>query len=420
MPISPEFKARSCPRLRELVARYPTPFHVYDERGLVESHLNLTRAFGGTFRNYFAVKSLPNPAVLKRLLDHGSGLDCSSPVELELARRLGAGADDIVFTSNNTSLAEYRRALEVAALITLDDVSMLRSFRPLPPILAFRIAPSHASGDLRMNGPGGASKFGIREDQAEGAYREAFQRGIRRFGIHSMALANTIDDELFARASCALVETAARLSKRIGIEFEYINLGGGLGIPYRPGENAFDVNRYASAVVSRLHREFSAGPVPKLIMECGRYITGPHGVLVTTVLNVCEKARRVVGVDASMSALMRPGMYRDAYHDITSPFAGNRTHRVVDVVGSLCEGNDVFGRDRTLPEPRVGDILLIHDTGAHGHSMGFNYNGRLRPGELLLCADDCIREIRRPETYEDYVATVRWLEQPVLAEVVDA
>lgn len=418
MPIQPSFLDRLRTRLPALAARCPTPFHVYDAAGIAASHRTLTQAFGAEgFRNYFAVKALPNPAVLRLLLEEGSGLDCSSLAELELAHRVGVRGEDIVFTSNNTSHAEYGRALELGALVTLDDRSMLRRFDRLPEVVSFRIAPDPASQDALMSGGLSGSKFGVPIDQAEEAYREAAALGATRFGIHSMSLANTVDAEGFAEPGRALVRLAARLADTLGIRFEYINLGGGPGIPYRPGEREFDVHRYASLIEAQVQQSFGASQRPRLVMECGRYVSGPHGVLVTSVVSVCDKGRRIVGVDASMSALMRPGMYPAAYHHISSPFVRDRAPQTVDVVGSLCENNDFFGRDRELPAPRSADILLIHDTGAHGHAMGFNYNGRLRPPELLMRGDGTIEEIRRAESFDDYVGTVRWSPLPIDLEM---
>lgn len=415
MPIATSFLDRLCSRLDDLVACYPTPFHVYDAAGIVGAHLALARAFVGVeFRNFFAVKALPNPAVLRLLVEQGSGLDCSSPAELELACRVGAVADAIIFTSNNTSPSEHAQAMALGARVTLDDRSLVRSLVSLPSVVSFRVAPDPQTKDALMSG--GGSKFGVPAQEVEAAYREAARAGATRFGIHSMSLANTVDAERFALFSCALVRQAARLSDAIGLPFEYVNLGGGLGIPYRTGERTFDIRRYADLVMAELERSFRGRPLPQLIMECGRYVSGPHGALVTSVVSVCSKGRRVVGVDASMSALMRPGMYPSAYHHISSPLAGARVAEAVDVVGPLCENNDFFGRDRALPAPRVGDVLLIHDTGAHGHSMGFNYNGRLRPGELLLRDDDVLEEIRRPETFNDFVSTVQWIPSPLERE----
>lgn len=418
VPLQAPFLDRLGAQLAALVARCPTPFHVYDADGIVAAHHALTRAFGDEgFRNYFAVKALPNPAVLRLLLDAGSGLDCSSLAELELAQRAGARGDDIVFTSNNTSAAEYERALALGALVTLDDRSMLQRFERLPPVVAFRIAPESASQDSLMSSGRSGSKFGVPPSQAPQAYREAVDRGVTRFGIHSMSLANTVDAQRFAQPARALVRLTASLAETLDIDFEYINLGGGPGIPYRPGEQAFDLCRYAELVMTQLDESFGSARRPRLVMECGRCVSGPHGALITSVVSVCDKGRRIVGVDASMSALMRPGMYPDAYHHISSPLACGRDMQTVDVVGSLCENNDFFGRDRELPAPRAGDILLIHDTGAHGHAMGFNYNGRLRPAELWMRGDGQLEEIRRAESFDDYVRTVRWTPRPIDLEV---
>jgi diaminopimelate decarboxylase/decarboxylase len=233
-----------------------------------------------------------------------------------------------------------------------------------------------------------------------------------------MTCANELDAARAIQAAEDLIAAALAVSRETGIVLDYVNLGGGLGIPYRPEDRPFDLRAYAEAVGSALDRAFPAAP-PRLLMECGRYVSGPHGVLVTRVVTRCRKERDIVGVDASMSALMRPGFY-GAYHHVSLPFAGDRPERAVDVVGSLCENIDRFAVDRVLPDPREGDILLVHDTGAHGHAMGFTYNGRLRPAELMLTPDDDVVEIRRAETFDDYVATVRWPPSLVLPAPVAA
>lgn len=414
MPISEGFAGRLVPLLPDLVASYGTPFHVYDARGIVATHRAMVRAFGDAgFRQFFAVKALPNPAVLSLLVREGSGLDCSSAVEIELAARVGATGDAVVFTSNNTTPEEYDVALRAGALVTFDDRTALDRAEALPDVVAFRVAPNGLAAGSALMGDAAHSKFGVPVSDLAAAYREAYRRGARRFGIHGMTCANELDTKRAVRAAVDLVELGARVAAEVGIDLEYVNVGGGLGIPYAPHDLPVDFAAYADAIVTARDLLFGPGG-PRILMECGRYVTGPHGVLVARVANVSRKAHEVVGLDASMSALMRPAIY-DAYHHITLPFGGDRPVGAFDVVGSLCENMDRFAVGRELPRPRVGDVVLVHDTGAHGHAMGFTYNGRLRPAELMLTESGDVVEIRRAETFDDYVATVRWTPEPVLA-----
>lgn len=414
MPLSDAFARRLLPILEDIVAAYPTPFHIYDAGGIVDTHRAMVSAFRGEpFRQYFAVKALPNPAILSLLLDEGSGLDCSSPVELVLADRVGATADAVVFTSNNTDLAEYHRALRAGAIITFDDRSLLDKVDVLPPTVAFRISPHGLAAGSVLMGDAAGTKFGVPVEELADAYRQAARRGVTRFGIHGMTCANELDTDRATRAATDVIEVGARMAATTGIELEYLNVGGGLGIPYQPEDKPIDFNAYADAIVHSRRRHFPAR-APRILMECGRYVTGPHGVLVSRVINRCRKGRDIIGLDASMSALMRPGFYR-AYHHLSLPFAAGRTTARFDVVGSLCENMDKFAVDRSLPDPREGDIAVIHDTGAHGHAMGFTYNGRLRPAELLLTPDGDVVEIRRAESFADYIATARWRPEPVLS-----
>lgn len=414
MPMSERFADRLLPLLDDLVAAYGTPFHVYDAAGIVETHRAMVRAFGAVpYRQYFAVKALPNPAVLSLLVAEGSGLDCSSPVELELATRVGAVGQDVVFTSNNTSLTEYELARRAGAIITFDDRRLLEKAETLPETVAFRVSPHGLAAGSALMGDTVHSKFGVPVNELADAYQAAKDRGATRFGIHGMTCANELDVARASRAAVDVLERGAQVAKATGIELEYVNVGGGLGIPYRPGEVALDFDDYAGAIVAARERLFGAGPGPRILMECGRFVTGPHGVLVTRVINRSRKGLEIVGVDASMSALMRPAIY-GAYHHVSIPFAQGREVSRFDVVGSLCENWDKFALDRELPDPREGDIALVHDTGAHGQAMGFTYNGRLRSAELMLTAGGDVVEIRRAETFDDYLATARWHPRPVL------
>ncbi|KAA9374783.1 diaminopimelate decarboxylase [Microbispora cellulosiformans] len=414
MPISDGFARKLLPVLPDVVAAYGTPFHIYDAQGIIETYRGMVDAFRGEpYRQYFAVKALPNPVILSLLHREGSGLDCASPIELEMAARVGATGDEVVFTSNNTRLIEYRAALEAGALITFDDRSFLDKADVLPETVAFRASPNGlAAGSSLMGDPTG-SKFGVPLDELPDAYREARRRGVTRFGIHGMTCANELDVDRAIRAAVDVVELGAHVAEAAGVDVEYVNVGGGLGIPYRPEDKPLSFTAYADAIVAARRRCFPRR-APRILMECGRFVTGPHGVLVTRVVNRCRKGREIVGVDASMSALMRPAMY-GAYHHVSLPFARGRERSRFDVVGSLCENMDKFAIDRMLPDPREGDIALVHDTGAHGHAMGFTYNGRLRPAELMMTPGGDVVEIRRAETVDDYLATARWQPEPVLS-----
>ncbi|MFI2611557.1 diaminopimelate decarboxylase [Kitasatospora sp. NPDC018619] len=414
MPIPAGFARRLLPVLDDVVAAYGTPFHIYDAQGITDTYRSMVDAFRGEpFREYFAVKALPNPHVLELLHGEGSGLDCASSVELEIAERVGATGDDVVFTSNNTSVPEYELALKAGALITFDDRSLLDRAGTLPDVVSFRVSPHGLAAGSVLMGDATQTKFGVPVDQLADAYGEARRRGATRFGIHGMACANELDVDRAIQAAVAVVELAAHVADATGVRFEYVNVGGGLGIPYRPDDRPLDFRVYADAIVAARRRSFPGQAGPRILMECGRYVTGPHGVLVTSVINRARKARDIVGLDASMSALMRPGFY-GAYHHLTLPFVTGRPEGTYDVVGALCENMDKFAVERPLPDPREGDLAVIHDTGAHGHAMGFTYNGRLRPAELLLTADGDVVEIRRAEEIGDYLATVRPQPVPVL------
>lgn len=407
MPISDSFAQRIRPLIPDLVKQYPTPFHLYDLGGILNTYRGMVNAFGDwPFRQYYAVKALPNPAVLKALVQAGSGLDCSSPSELKLAQSCNARGEKIVYTSNNTSLSEYHQAMALNSLITFDDLHYLKRADQLPATVAFRISPvSSPSTSILMTDSEG-SKFGVPRRMIIEAYDIARQRGVKHFGIHGMACANELDTNKSIEAAQNLVDVAVLVSQSLGISFDYINFGGGIGIPYLLTDTPFNFQKYANAIRHMISEAYTNRPL--IMMECGRYITGPHGILVARVINRVQKEREIAGLDASMSALMRPGFYRSAYHHITLPFAEQRSEVVIDVVGSLCENIDRFAVGRKMPDPKEGDIVYIHDTGAHGHAMGFTYNGRLRPAELMLTENGTIVEIRRRETYEDYVSTVRW------------
>ena len=412
MPMSQSFQNRLFPIAEDLAAHYGTPFHVYDEIGIRETCDQLNQAFSGIdgFREYFAVKALPNPRILAIMMEQNFGFDCSSIPELMLSRQVGGRGEDIMFTSNNTTLDEFEfAASEGGCILNLDDISLIDKVPQLPDLVCFRYNPgSSRTGNIIIGNPVEA-KYGITHDQVVDAYRLARDKGATRFGIHTMVASNETDYSYIVETARMLLQLAEMVEKSLGLRFEFLNIGGGLGIPYKPEERPLDLAKM-SAAVTQLFTDFKLahGYVPYMYMESGRWVTGPHGSLITRAINHKNIYRKYIGVDACMSSLMRPGMY-NAYHhiDVVGKTSADKT-AVYDVVGSLCENNDKFAIQRHLPPIQEGDLLAIHDTGAHGHAMGFQYNGRLRPKELLLCRDGSVEMIRRAETNEDYFQTLNF------------
>ncbi len=410
MPMSQSFKNRLFPVVEKIAAHYGTPFHIYDEAGIRETGANLKQAFAGVpgFQEFYAVKALPNRQILKLMAEMGFGFDCSSIPELILARELGASGEQIMFTSNNTSAEEFAfAARDGGCILNLDDISLIDKVpAPFPELVCFRYNPGpRRTGNIIIGNPVEA-KYGVSHEQVAEAYRRAQKRGARRFGLHTMVASNERDYTYMVETARMVLAIAEEVEEALGIRLEFVNIGGGFGIPYQPGDHALDIPAM-SAEVTALFAAFRQkhGYAPKMYMESGRYMTGPHGALVTTAINHKQIYRDYVGVDACMSALMRPALYGSYHHiDVIGKEQAPRTE-VYDVVGSLCENNDKFAVQRQLPRIDEGDLLVIHDTGAHGHAMGFQYNGRLRPKELLLHADGSVELIRRAETVEDYFAT---------------
>ncbi len=409
MPMSTDFENRLYPQINEIAKHFGTPFHIYDEVGIRETGERLKHVFSAIpgFREYFAVKALPNPAVLSIMADMGFGFDCSSLAELSLARRVGACGDDLMFTSNNTTREEFSMAMESGgSIINLDDISLVEKLPAIPEMICFRYNPGQRrTGNFIIGSPMEA-KYGVSHDQLVQAYRLAMDRGAERFGLHTMLASNERDYTYMVETAKMLLDQAKRITDALGIDFDFINIGGGLGIPYHPEDEPLDLAAMArdiTAVIDTFGKRH--GRQPKLFMESGRYMTGPHGVLVARAINRKEIYRTYVGLDACMSSLMRPAIY-NAYHHITIPGKVPGINEVVDVVGSLCENNDKFAIQRSLPPIDDGDLVVIHDTGAHGHAMGFNYNGKLRPKELLLKEDKTVELIRREEQLDDYFATL--------------
>ncbi len=410
MLMSKDFSDRLSPVLESIVEHYGTPFHIYDEKGLQETGERLKKAFAGVagFREYFAVKALPNPSVMKVMKEQGFGFDCSSAAELVLSRQIGARGEDIMFTSNNTSQTDFESAeAEGGCVLNLDDISLIDKVPEMPELICFRYNPGERRTGNSIIGTPVESKYGVAHEQLIDAYRAAIKRGAKRFGLHTMLASNELNYTYMVETAHMLLDVVAWISSELDIRFEFINIGGGLGIPYKPEDDALDIDSMGREI-SALFDTFKSTHdyAPRLYMESGRYMAGPHGALITQAINRKEIYRKYVGVDACMSALMRPGMY-GAYHHLT---VLNKTgeDEVADLAGSLYENNDKFAVQRALPKIEEGDILLIHDSGAHGHAMGFNYNGKVRPKELMLREDGTVELIRREETLADLLVTLEF------------
>lgn len=400
-------------KIEEILEEYPTPFYLYDENGILENARKFKEAFGilEGFKEYFAIKALPNPYIMKILKKEGFGADCSSLPELILAEKVGIVGENIMFSSNDTPAEEFIKAKELGAIINLDDISHIQYLEEtagLPDLICFRYNPGALKqGNIFIGNPEEA-KYGFTREQLFEGYRILAEKGVKRFGIHTMVASNELDPQYFIETARILFEVIAEISEKLGIRFEFANLGGGIGIPYKPDQNPVSYDVIAKGVKKEYDRIIEAkGLSPlKIFLECGRVITGPYGYLITSVRHLKHTYKDYVGTDACMANLMRPGMY-GAYHHIT--VLGKEditpTHKY-DVTGSLCENNDKFAIDRMLPDVERGDTLAIHDAGAHGHAMGFNYNGKLRSAEILLRKDGSFIKIRRAETVDDYFATL--------------
>ena len=402
--------------VRRLEARTPTPFHVYDGAGIVARAEALNAAFSWSpgYRNYFAVKATPNPAILELLATTGSGADCSSLAELVIAQRAGLRGEEMMFTSNDTPAEEFREAAKAGAIINFDDIGHIDFARAalggkLPKTACCRYNPGPLKDGNAIIGKPEEAKYGFTRTQLFEGYRKLKECGVERFGLHAMVASNERSEEYFVETARLLFDLVLNVSRQIGITFSFVNLGGGFGIPYRPEEDEIDIAKVGRGVREAAEKILVANglAVPRIVTESGRYVTGPCGWLVSRVLHVKRTYRVYVGLDASMANLMRPALY-GAYHHITvfgkedAPAV-----EVCDVTGSLCENNDKFAIARPLPAVAPGDVLAIHDTGAHGHAMGFNYNGKLRSAEWLLPpggGDPVL--IRRPETLNDLFCTL--------------
>ena len=401
-------------QLREIERTYPTPFYLYDEKGIRENAARLKQAFSWNrgYKDYFAVKATPNPFLLNILKDMGCGTDCSSMTELMMSRACGFSGSDIMFSSNDTPPEEFAYAEKLGAIINLDDITHIQCLEEtlghIPETISCRFNPGglfKISNDI-MDNPGD-SKYGMTAEQIGQAFKILKEKGAKHFGIHAFLASNTVTNEYYPMLAKILFELAVKLKEETGVHIAFINLSGGIGIPYRPDQEPNDI----LAIGDGVRRVYEEILVPAgmddvaLCTELGRFMMGPYGALVTKAIHEKHTYKEYVGVDACAVNLMRPAMY-GAYHHIT--VMGREDEpctRMYDVVGSLCENNDKFAIDRMLPEIKKGDLLFIHDAGAHGFAMGYNYNGKLKSAELLLKEDGTVEMIRRAETPEDYFAT---------------
>ena len=400
-------------QLEAIIEKFPTPFHIYDEKAIRENARYFKKAFAWNkgFKEFFAVKAAPNPYLVKLLHAEGFGADCSSLAELMLAQKTGITGEEIMFSSNDTPAEDFLLAKKLQAIINLDDIShidYLDKSAGLPALICFRYNPGPLKKGNVIIGHPEEAKYGFTREQLFEGYRICRDKGVKRFGIHTMVASNELDAQYFVETAEILFELIVQISHALNIRFEFINIGGGIGIPYRPEQNRIDLTAMNRGIKEKYEKIIAAnGLAPiKLFTECGRYITGPYGYLVSRVLHIKDTYKQFAGLDACMANLMRPALY-GAYHHITVVGKEKRRHDFMyDVTGSLCENNDKFAIDRMLPKLAPGDIIVIHDAGAHGFAMGFNYNGKLRSAELLLREDGSVMPIRRAETVDDYFATL--------------
>ncbi|MBD5465671.1 MAG: diaminopimelate decarboxylase [Lachnospiraceae bacterium] len=401
-------------QLDEIIKTYPTPFHIYDEKGIRKNAQALKEAFSWNkgFKEFFAVKATPNPFLIDILREYGCGCDCSSMTELMLSNGMGVKGEDIMFSSNATPASEFVYADKIGATINLDDFTHIefleKTLGKLPETLSCRYNPGgvfQISTDI-MDNPGDA-KYGFTTEQLFEGFRILKEKGVKRFGLHSFLASNTVTNEYYPVLARTLFETAVKLKEEVGVSLSFINLSGGIGIPYSPEQEPNDIKVIGEGV----RKVFEEILVPAglsdvaIYTELGRFMMGPYGHLVTTAIHEKHTHKEYIGCDACAVNLMRPAMY-GAYHHITVMGKENEPcdHKY-DVTGSLCENNDKFAIDRMLPKIDIGDLLVIHDTGAHGFAMGYNYNGKLKSAELLLKEDGSVQLIRRAETPKDYFAT---------------
>ena len=402
-------------RLEEIIKEYPTPFHIYDEKAIRANLRRFKKAFDWApeFREYFAVKATPNPRILQIMQEEGAGADCSSLPELLLADASGIHGEKIMLTSNDTPADEFQKAIELGAIINLDDITHIEYIESrrgsLPDFMCFRYNPGPLKeGGNDIIGIPEEAKYGMTREQILESVKICQEKGVARFGLHTMVVSNELDITGLIGTAKIIFDLVVEIKEKLGVKVEFVDLGGGIGVPYRPEQKKVNFEALSKGIKA-VYDEVIVGnglaPI-RISFECGRMVTAPYGYLVTTAIHRKDIYKHYIGVDACMANLMRPALY-GSYHHITVLGKENEaSDHVYDVTGSLCENNDKFAIDRKLPKIDTGDILVIHDAGAHGHSMGFNYNGKLRSAELLLKADGSVEQIRRAETLDDLFATL--------------
>lgn len=402
-------------QLDNLINDFPTPFYLYDEKAIRENIRKFTKVFDifPEFREHYAVKACPNPYILKILEEEGCGADCSSLPELMLSQKSGILGKKVIFTSNETPAEEYEFAYKNGNIINLDDITHIdflkKTLGKLPETICFRYNPGNEKqGCNSIIGNPEEAKYGLTREQIFQAYKIAKEEGVQHFGLHTMVASNELNPDFFVDTAKLLFELCAEIQKKCDVRIEFVDLGGGIGIPYKPDQKPVDYDYIAKEI----RKEYDKTIVPAnldplaIYWECGRPITGPYGWLVTTAIHEKHIYREYIAVDSCMADLMRPGMYK-AYHEITISGKENAPKtQIYDIVGSLCENCDKFAVQRALPKIEIGDRVIIHDAGAHGRAMGFNYNGKLRCGEILMRSDGSFKEIRRRETIQDLFATL--------------
>ena len=402
-------------QLDDLISKFPTPFYLYDEKAIRENMQKFTKAFSifPVFREHFAVKACPNPYILKILAQEGCGADCSSLPELILSKKSGILGKKVIFTSNETPAEEYKYAYENGNIINLDDFTHIEYLKnaigKLPDTICFRYNPGNdKQGCNSIIGKPEEAKYGLTREQIIQAYKICKEEGVKHFGLHTMVASNELNPDFFIDTAKLLFELCAEIKEKTGVRIEFVDLGGGIGIPYRPEQKAVDYDYVAKGIKNEYDKILIPANLDpmEIYWECGRPITGPYGWLITTAIHEKHIYREYIAVDSCMADLMRPGMY-GAYHEITVSGKENEPKtQVYDVVGSLCENCDKFAVQRSLPKSEMGDDIIIHDAGAHGRAMGFNYNGKLRCGEILMRQDGSFKQIRRRETIDDLFATL--------------
>ena len=402
-------------QLDDLISKFPTPFYLYDEKAIRENMQKFTKAFSifPVFREHFAVKACPNPYILKILAQEGCGADCSSLPELILSKKSGILGKKVIFTSNETPAEEYKYAYENGNIINLDDFTHIEYLKnaigKLPDTICFRYNPgNNKQGCNSIIGKPEEAKYGLTREQIIQAYKICKEEGVKHFGLHTMVASNELNPDFFIDTAKLLFELCAEIKEKTGVRIEFVDLGGGIGIPYRLEQKAVDYDYVAKGIKNEYDKILIPANLDpmEIYWECGRPITGPYGWLITTAIHEKHIYREYIAVDSCMADLMRPGMY-GAYHEITVSGKENEPKtQVYDVVGSLCENCDKFAVQRSLPKIEMGDHIIIHDAGAHGRAMGFNYNGKLRCGEILMRQDGSFKQIRRRETIDDLFATL--------------